>query len=260
MLKTIPRKDWRKPESVETIRLALAADVCYADSNMSANKNPNWKRDLKKAQRASRRAAIERNPDSWDEHKLRKWHWKWGWSIKRIAKEVGMTPLSISQHFKKLDIPIRPGQGKRKRPLNIEPDELREMYIDKRMSMARIAEHYVCADNTVRQYLIKYEIPIRSPSEYNYRQRKHQASLSAKLNKEFDHTCMVCGWDKATCDAHHIIPKFKGGKDKENTILLCPNCHRLAHKGLLQDEDIVRALTKVKEVGRNDQPASEKKS
>lgn len=43
--------------------------------------------------------------------------------------------------------------------------------------------------------------------------------------------CEVCGWQKTTCDRHHIIPLSDGGKDKiKNVIVLCPNCHRLAHE------------------------------
>lgn len=43
--------------------------------------------------------------------------------------------------------------------------------------------------------------------------------------------CQRCGWDAASCDVHHIIPKKNGG---ENTIanaeVVCPNCHRIAHE------------------------------
>ena len=46
--------------------------------------------------------------------------------------------------------------------------------------------------------------------------------------------CEVCGWDKATCDQHHIIPRSQGGNNqKENLIDACPNCHRMIHAGLL---------------------------
>ena len=42
--------------------------------------------------------------------------------------------------------------------------------------------------------------------------------------------CAKCGWDKSFCDRHRIIRGEDGGKyTKENTIPLCPNCHRLEH-------------------------------
>lgn len=51
--------------------------------------------------------------------------------------------------------------------------------------------------------------------------------------------CLLCGWDKAECDRHRIIPGEKGGKYEENNIIsVCPNCHRLLHRGLLELNDI----------------------
>jgi len=42
--------------------------------------------------------------------------------------------------------------------------------------------------------------------------------------------CERCGWDKALCDRHRLIPGHSGGEYKEgNIIVLCPNCHRLEH-------------------------------
>lgn len=47
-------------------------------------------------------------------------------------------------------------------------------------------------------------------------------------------SCFNCGWDKARCDLHHIVPQSKGGTDSpSNLTYICPNCHRLAHTGKL---------------------------
>lgn len=47
--------------------------------------------------------------------------------------------------------------------------------------------------------------------------------------------CFNCGWNVCRCDIHHILPQSKGGTDDHsNLTLLCPNCHRMAHAGLLQ--------------------------
>lgn len=44
--------------------------------------------------------------------------------------------------------------------------------------------------------------------------------------------CSICGWNKAVCDIHHIIPKSKNGTDcHENLTYVCPNCHREIHNG-----------------------------
>lgn len=42
--------------------------------------------------------------------------------------------------------------------------------------------------------------------------------------------CSICGWNEATCDVHHIIPKKQHGSDmNDNLCILCPNCHRKVH-------------------------------
>jgi hypothetical protein len=43
--------------------------------------------------------------------------------------------------------------------------------------------------------------------------------------------CARCGWHEAPCDLHRINPGAKGGEyTPENTIVLCPNCHRVEHR------------------------------
>jgi uncharacterized protein with PIN domain len=65
--------------------------------------------------------------------------------------------------------------------------------------------------------------------------------LKYKLRRVFNNTdrfkkkfagvpCQKCGWSLAKCDVHRIIPGMSGGKYTPNNIMvLCPNCHRLAH-------------------------------
>lgn len=52
--------------------------------------------------------------------------------------------------------------------------------------------------------------------------------------------CSICGWNKAACDIHHIIPKkFGGDNSDDNLINLCPNCHREAHSGLISNDVLI---------------------
>lgn len=45
--------------------------------------------------------------------------------------------------------------------------------------------------------------------------------------------CTVCGFDEIV-EVHHIIARYLGGtEDPENLILLCPNHHALADRGML---------------------------
>lgn len=54
---------------------------------------------------------------------------------------------------------------------------------------------------------------------------------SEAARKKYGNKCGRCGWDKATCDVHHIIPRSKGGKNTMNNAeVICPNCHRIHHE------------------------------
>lgn len=59
---------------------------------------------------------------------------------------------------------------------------------------------------------------------------------ASKVLKRLEVGCSCCGWDKGSCDIHHIIPKSKGGPDiNDNLTVICPNCHRLAHEGKITE-------------------------
>ena len=62
------------------------------------------------------------------------------------------------------------------------------------------------------------------------------------LTTVYPDRCMVDGWVASKADAHHIIPRARGGRNTmENGVLLCPNCHRLAHDGCLSTEVLQEA-------------------
>lgn len=52
--------------------------------------------------------------------------------------------------------------------------------------------------------------------------------------------CSRCGWNESNCDVHHIRGKrIKNPNSHKNLTYLCPNCHRLFHKGLLKEKDVL---------------------
>ena len=55
----------------------------------------------------------------------------------------------------------------------------------------------------------------------------------SKILNRMSAKCSICGWDKASCDIHHIIPISEGGGDEHtNLTCVCPNCHREIHAGV----------------------------
>ena len=66
----------------------------------------------------------------------------------------------------------------------------------------------------------------KDSQEYANKKAWAEAVLRVKGNK-----CARCGWAEARCDVHHITPRAEGGKNfVSNGVVLCPNCHRVAHE------------------------------
>lgn len=55
--------------------------------------------------------------------------------------------------------------GKKNKKLNLDKDALYDYYINKELSPREIGEIFNCTTKSVRNYLIKYDIPLRSMSE-----------------------------------------------------------------------------------------------
>jgi predicted HNH restriction endonuclease len=78
---------------------------------------------------------------------------------------------------------------------------------------------------------------------------KHKASILSiwelssrtvqKIIKRLGLGCSSCGWDKGSCDIHHIEGrKITDPHNHKNLTLLCPNCHRLVHEDKIKKEDL----------------------
>jgi hypothetical protein len=97
---------------------------------------------------------------------------------------------------------------------------------------------YYCQGYCVKHYQRnKKGLPINmsfnSKNRYirgdNLFEHKDCNSWSKAIKQFVGDKCVRCGWNEAGCEAHHIIPKSKGGLNTlQNAIVLCPNCHKLA--------------------------------
>jgi 5-methylcytosine-specific restriction endonuclease McrA len=68
-----------------------------------------------------------------------------------------------------------------------------------------------------------YKMPTKTGARWNGQNTKK------KLIKKFGNICMLCKWH-GPCDIHRKIPSSQGGRySEENSMLICPNCHRLQH-------------------------------
>ena len=60
----------------------------------------------------------------------------------------------------------------------------------------------------------------------------------SKITKRLRLHCSCCNFfnENISLDIHHIIPQCNNGSDElDNLTYLCPNCHRLAHGGVLEN-------------------------
>lgn len=90
-------------------------------------------------------------------------------------------------------------------------------------------------------------------------ERSKRYNVNKKMiHKLYGYKCAICGWqispDLITDtkghyqhshgnEMHHIIPVAEGGTEEiENIILLCPNHHKMADKGVLSREDLKQYL------------------
>lgn len=79
--------------------------------------------------------------------------------------------------------------------------------------------------------------------------RGQQISIKKKLFKlQNKPHCEFCGNDnEKILQIHHIKPVCEGGNNAEkNLIILCPNCHKLAHVGLISKEELQNARKRKK--------------
>lgn len=133
------------------------------------------------------------------------------------------------------------------RPINIPKAELEKLYLDKKWNQYEIAEKYGCSQATVRTYLLKYGIPLRSKTlaqkMRNLDPKKRNQGKPGELNANYKHgvyireriyremieigECNRCG-AKDNLVVHH---KNNDHLDNhlDNLEVLCRSCHHSHH-------------------------------
>ena len=75
---------------------------------------------------------------------------------------------------------------------------------------------------------------------------KSVGSWSAACKQFFEDKCIICNWNEAPCDAHHILPKSKKGKNSlTNCAILCPSHHKLADIKKLNSDTLIELVNKL---------------
>ena len=101
------------------------------------------------------------------------------------------------------------------------------------MHLFRKAEN----DARIQRFEVDKE-PTRTSAIISANLKKMSQGIYSNIYELYDSKCAVCGFDEAV-EVHHIIPKRLGGSDEpSNVIVLCPNHHALADRGMLKIKDI----------------------
>jgi len=107
-------------------------------------------------------------------------YWKEGLSLRQIAKKFGTSDVPIRYWMKKNNIPHRPCSNIKR--FEIAKGVLENLYLKEKLNTIQIAEKFNVSYSTVRNKLIKYDVPIRSKSERmtKYPKRYFSGNLKEK--------------------------------------------------------------------------------
>jgi predicted DNA-binding protein YlxM (UPF0122 family) len=197
-------------------------------------------------------------------------------SVEGIAKKYNVTKNTVWRWIKIYCIPLR-GKivydetrekiSKAKTKFNISKEELFRLYVIERQSSYKIAKIFGVTEQTVLNWLKKYNISRRThsentsylfkDSEFREKFRKKMKEVKRKLWQNLDrkkqksrtiskyrlwvetifkkdnYTCQKCGKRGGKLEAHHIFnwvdyPELRYAID--NGITLCKKCHEEFHK------------------------------
>lgn len=130
---------------------------------------------------------------------------------------------------------------------------LNEKYVVDRLTPEQIGD--ICGTNgqVVRHWLRKYKIHRKRLPQASARKRNKRAALDYKGN-----CCCYCGYDRCetALEFHHVNPEEKKftissglgrpwktlKRELDKCVLLCCNCHRELHSGLIPLQDIAKYL------------------
>jgi len=109
----------------------------------------------------------------------------------QIAKDCGCSSSTVRLRIKEFKIPVR-GRKESAEKANISELELKELYLNKRLSTREIAKVTGLGKSTIFSYIVKYNIQLRSKSEGNKGKirteefrRKFSLSITGENNLNF---------------------------------------------------------------------------
>jgi predicted restriction endonuclease len=76
----------------------------------------------------------------------------------------------------------------------------------------------------------------------DFKESNYTSTARQVVFRVFPRKCMICGWD-VIVNVHHIKPRRDGGaNDLDNLVILCPNHHAMADRGLISDDELTQIV------------------
>ena len=90
-----------------------------------------------------------------------------------------------------------------------------------------------------RPLVIKKPRDIKGSLNPNFRNWSARSTARANAIEKMGHQCVICGFD-IIVHVHHIVPVAAGGSnDIDNLIVLCPNHHEMADRGMVPASQLI---------------------
>ena len=174
-------------------------------------------------------------------------------SVDDIAKELRLDESSVRYHLRKFGIPIRyKSRGSVRLPLLHDQAWMVKQYCEENKSIRQIADEAQCAVSSVVLALQRHNIVTRKPygkirRRHSYRFQFTPAQRRAIIERD-ENRCRfpICPGNCGRLDAHHIVPKHRGGTNAiGNGITLGRACHQLTYGKEDEYEQVFLALVQV---------------
>jgi len=156
--------------------------------------------------------------------------------------------LKKRKKVNKITINLKTRLNRRK----VSDEQLILYHQHRQYNIEKIAELTKVSKTTVRKRLNMLGFKLKNEGKFTKSHKKrvtHGYYLKIREYSDKHPFCERCGFD-ITIDVHHIVLQSTGGTNEEdNLISLCPNCHRMAHMGLISDNELYK-LKKIENVER----------
>lgn len=173
-----------------------------------------------------------------------------GLSHESVAKQLKIAKNTVIKYLKQNNVI----GNYNKQIIEITPELLKEIqeYYDLIGNVKKVAKKFHISSSRLRRYII-YKKPKKcksikaNPKDTYYKNK-------TKLIEYKGGKCQICGYNKCqqALEFHHIDPKTKefnisGGtkslerlkKETDKCILVCSNCHKEIHAGLISINDFI---------------------